>query len=310
MVEILKDVGIPVHAVTSRAKEVPSLRRKLREKRYVDPGRQLTDGIGVRVIVYYPADVDTVSARLQSEFEIDAANSVDKRTALTLHEFGYRSVHLVARLDQARRDKPEYSTLAGKYFELQVRTVLEHAWAEIEHAIIYKGGLEYPDDIRRRFAALAGTLEMLDQEFLRLRAERDTIINSLRDIYRRRRDLHVPLTAGRLIALLEARFPRNPGWRKAPASMRLLPAGIEHSCTEALRCVGLGTARSMLKAMATPRFRRVMRAFASRKGLGPDEVSHLALVVIALGIKKPEVLRLHFSEMLYDSALDEVLRPA
>jgi len=49
--------------------------------------------------------------------------------------------------------------------EIQVRTVLQHAWAEIEHDIQYKSTITIPTEIRRRFVALAGMLEIADREF-------------------------------------------------------------------------------------------------------------------------------------------------
>jgi hypothetical protein len=55
--------------------------------------------------------------------------------------------------------------LRKRWFEIQVRSLLEHAWAEIEHEIVYKSGITQPDAVRRRFAALAGSLELFDSEF-------------------------------------------------------------------------------------------------------------------------------------------------
>ena len=55
--------------------------------------------------------------------------------------------------------------------EVQVRTILQHAWAEIEHDIQYKSTIAIPNTIRRRFMALAGLLEIADREFQAIQNE-------------------------------------------------------------------------------------------------------------------------------------------
>ncbi len=59
---------------------------------------------------------------------------------------------------------PEYERSADSITEIQVRTVLQHAWAEIEHDIQYKSASVIPAEIRRRFMSLAGMLEIADRE--------------------------------------------------------------------------------------------------------------------------------------------------
>jgi hypothetical protein len=60
---------------------------------------------------------------------------------------------------------PEYAPFAQTVTEIQVRTILQHAWAEIEHDIQYKSASVIPTELRRRFMALAGMLEIADREF-------------------------------------------------------------------------------------------------------------------------------------------------
>jgi hypothetical protein len=79
--------------------------------------------------------------------------------------FGYKSVHYLVELKGDRTRLPEYERFAGLVAEIQVRTVLQHAWAEIEHDIQYKSTVTIPTEIRRRFVALAGMLEIADREF-------------------------------------------------------------------------------------------------------------------------------------------------
>src|ERR1035437_5967059 len=135
----LVDLGVLIHLVTARAKSPDSLRAKLRKKRYKRPERQLTDCIGVRVITYYRDDVDRVATRLSERLEVNTTKSVDKRIDLGLRKFGYSSVHLIARLKRGGSLATTY--LRDRWFEIQIRSILEHSWAEIEHELVYKAGV-------------------------------------------------------------------------------------------------------------------------------------------------------------------------
>jgi uncharacterized protein YeeX (DUF496 family) len=59
-------------------------------------------------------------------------------------------------------------------FEVQIRSILQHSWAEIEHDIGYKGKFSIPDIAKRRFSRIAALLETADLEFVRLRNELST----------------------------------------------------------------------------------------------------------------------------------------
>ena len=90
--------------------------------------------------------------------------------------------------------------------ELQVRTILQHAWAEIEHDIQYKAVSVLPVQIRRRFATLAGLIEIADREFQAIQDDNRII----RDLARRNVDLgkldQVEITPDSLRAYLDKRY--------------------------------------------------------------------------------------------------------
>ena len=89
--------------------------------------------------------------------------------------FGYQSEHYLVRLDSTRTALPEYNPYRGLVAEMQVRTILQHSWAEIEHDIHYKSSITTPNSIRRRFMSLAGMLEIADREFQAIQDE-DSIL--------------------------------------------------------------------------------------------------------------------------------------
>lgn len=170
--ELLREAGVRVHTVDYRVKERASAAAKISgsgEKYFAFD--DLHDLLGVRVITYFADEVDTVASSLVREFDIDAENSVDKRAALDPDRFGYLSLHYVATLTTGRARLIEYRRFAGRPFELQIRSILQHAWAEIEHDLGYKAEGTPPRDVKRRFSRLAGLLELADDEFRRVRED-------------------------------------------------------------------------------------------------------------------------------------------
>ena len=167
---ILEEEGLVCNAITSRVKERDSLDRKIdiKEDKYSDLS-EITDIAGIRVITYYDNDVDRVAKIVEREFCVDKENSIDKRDALDPEKFGYCSVHYVVTMNETRLQLPECRAYVGIKCEIQIRTVLQHAWAEIEHDLGYKYEIAIPRDIRRSFSRLAGLLEVADKEFQEIR---------------------------------------------------------------------------------------------------------------------------------------------
>jgi putative GTP pyrophosphokinase len=171
--EVLQESGINVHSVTSRVKTPESYAEKLKRKGYKSPD-DVTDVAGIRVICYVETDVGRVCDVVKSAFVPDHAHSTDKTDDLGVDRVGYRSIHFTCALGRDRLALPEYKRFDGLLFEIQVRTILQHAWAEIEHDRNYKFSGVLPTQIQRRFAILAGTLEMADREFDSIAAEIDS----------------------------------------------------------------------------------------------------------------------------------------
>ncbi|OFW11765.1 MAG: hypothetical protein A3H27_16170 [Acidobacteria bacterium RIFCSPLOWO2_02_FULL_59_13] len=169
---VLKEGGINIHSVTHRVKTVESLNRKLGQEgsRYAALP-DITDLAGVRVTTYFHDDVDKAAQLIEREFQIDAANSVDKRSLLDPDRFGYLSLHYVLALSPNRVALPEYRRFENVKAEIQLRSLLQHVWAEIEHDLGYKSARSVPAIIRRRFARLAGLLEIADAEFVTIRGQ-------------------------------------------------------------------------------------------------------------------------------------------
>lgn len=101
----------------------------------------ITDLIGVRVVCLYEADIALVEAIMRDHFAV--LDKTDKTKILYSDEnsFGYKGLHLDLKLSGKRCDLDEYSKFTDLRFELQIRSIVQDAWSEIDHKLKYKKSL-------------------------------------------------------------------------------------------------------------------------------------------------------------------------
>lgn len=169
---LLKSKKIDHLAVSTRTKALESVIEKFERKDYSEI-HEMTDMTGARVITYVESDIVKICALIEKAFQVHPDKSIDKSDELRSDQLGYRSVHFICELGDTRTELPELAAFKGVQFEVQIRTVLQHAWAEIEHDRSYKFAGDLPTPIRRRLNLLAGMLEIVDREFALLVHEVD-----------------------------------------------------------------------------------------------------------------------------------------
>ncbi len=162
LASILDEAGINYLTIEGRAKSVASFAEKATRTAsgramYADPLADIGDQLGVRVITYVRDDVEAVAALLAEQLPVLDDRDFGELTA-SQGRFGYASRHLQVEIE-------------GRVVQVQLRTVLQHAWAEFEHDIRYKGTVptEHASEFDRRFTLAAGLLELADQEFSAIR---------------------------------------------------------------------------------------------------------------------------------------------
>ncbi|MDX6324894.1 MAG: hypothetical protein QOK15_1248 [Nocardioidaceae bacterium] len=172
---ILDDAGINYLSVTGRAKSVTSFASKAARSVdgrpvFTEPLRDITDQVGMRVITYVHSDVQAVVDLLSDQVTVHDDRDLGRETA-SEGRFGYASRHLLVSLDPAQDVPSAYERLRDRRAQVQIRTVLQHAWAEFEHDIRYKGTIpeEHVSEFDRRFTLAAGLLELADREFSTIR---------------------------------------------------------------------------------------------------------------------------------------------
>ena len=165
---IIKSKSINVHEIIGRVKTVESLEGKVKRKNYSNLA-EITDLCGIRIITYFSDDVDKIAELISQEFEVDVKNTIDKRKSEDPTKFGYVSLHYVVGLKEENTSPTLYGRFKNIKLEIQIRTVMQHAWAEIEHDLGYKSEEDIPDKYRRQFSILAGLIELADDNFVQLK---------------------------------------------------------------------------------------------------------------------------------------------
>jgi putative GTP pyrophosphokinase len=163
--KILDQEGINYHDITNRPKTIDRYREKALKEKYKDPRSEIMDMAGVRIITYLDSDAKKVEEIIKSNFEVIPEYSKDKSDELGPDRFGYNSIHCICTLGKERFALSEYKKYNDLKFEIQIRTILQHAWAEFEHDKNYKFKGVLPEDMVRRLAMVAGNLELLDWVF-------------------------------------------------------------------------------------------------------------------------------------------------
>lgn len=176
--ELKIDNKFNVNNIASRIKTEESLLGKLVRKgdKYKSIF-DITDIVGAMVVTFYIDDVDKISSFIESNFEVDWDNCIDKRKIYEINQFGYMSLHFVCRLPKSIYYDENNTIINEIPFEIQLKTLLQYTWASIEHDIGYKSDVEIPKDYLRDINRLSGLLELADAEFKRIR----TVVSEYRE---------------------------------------------------------------------------------------------------------------------------------
>lgn len=187
-----------------------SFLEKIERKNYKKPLEDIEDICGIRVICYYQSDVEKICSIIKKEFDIKEGQ--DKEELLNEDQFGYRSYHFIGKIKNKWLEAPNYRGLNELKFEIQVRTILMHSWAEIEHKLAYKQKIHIPKHLKRKLYRISAKLEEADEQFEEIKNESVKYrLKIIEDAKRAEGEFNpdINLDLDTLQAFLDVQFPKR-----------------------------------------------------------------------------------------------------
>lgn len=160
---LLDSASLDVHLIDYRTKTIESFIDKIKRKGYKDPFQETEDFCGVRIICFYQSDMKKISQLIHSEFDVKEYSN--KAVSFELDKFGYRTDSFILTIKKDWLKTPTYRGLDDLKAEVQVRTILMHAWANLSHELAYKKKEYLHKEYLRKLNQLSALFEMADDEF-------------------------------------------------------------------------------------------------------------------------------------------------
>ena len=160
----------PRPTVKGRAKSFQSYYKKYIRLLQQQPDKTkvpvINDLIGLRVVCTFIEDLSSVETALQNAFQITEVER--KGSNYSFKEFGYESTHILIKIPEdiiKKRGHPGCSVA-----EIQIRSILQDAWAEVEHELVYKAEFTpFDEPMKRKLAAVNASLSLADIVFQEIR---------------------------------------------------------------------------------------------------------------------------------------------
>jgi ppGpp synthetase/RelA/SpoT-type nucleotidyltranferase len=156
--EILPDI-------TYRTKELLSIIKKIKKKQKEEEYSyaNLTDKLGVRVICPFLDDIDKVDKFITEGFKVHKIEK--KKDKIDFNKLDYQSNHYDVSIKCSLAEFTEFVKFQDMIFEIQVRTLNQHAWSNSAHTLYYKQDIDMPDEMKRKIYRLLSIYEIADEEF-------------------------------------------------------------------------------------------------------------------------------------------------
>jgi ppGpp synthetase/RelA/SpoT-type nucleotidyltranferase len=164
----IEEAAIEVASISARTKSIESFCEKIFRKTYEDPINDITDLCGARVVYLYQNDREKIESIIENNFAI--IEKVDKQY-IDIDRFGYGALHYIVTLKENLAGA-RYDGIRNTKCEIQVRTILQDAWAIVAHHLSYKKESDIPPKLHRKLNALAGLFDTADDQFQSIRDAR------------------------------------------------------------------------------------------------------------------------------------------
>lgn len=271
----LNENNVLIAALEARVKTEESLSGKLEKKGYKYHSlSDITDIVGVRIVTFYNNEVDLISAHVEQLLDIDWENSIDKRKMLETDRFGYLSLHYICRIPESVYKDPDLPELNQIRFELQIRSLLQHAWANLYHDMGYKNEVEVPVAYQRDMGRLAGLLELADEQLTRIRKEINDYRRNVQSMVATGNFHDVPLNGDTFHSYLELKTFRGMAEKIADISKAQLFEDSLEPYYKVLRHMGMKTIGDLERLRKTYGDGAYQLSLIQMTGSGSDNMAY------------------------------------
>lgn len=151
--------------ISQRTKELLSIIKKIKKKNKQKPYSydDLKDKLGIRIICSYQEDLDTIDSFLKTHFQV--LKSEYKKDYLDFDKLDYTSNHYDVKVKMDTYEFKDHLEYVDLVFEIQVRTLNQHAWSNTAHSLAYKQETDISVYLKRRIYRLLSLYEIADDEF-------------------------------------------------------------------------------------------------------------------------------------------------
>lgn len=168
--------------IASRVKTIDSIDEKIASKRF-NVKKSITefqDLVGLRIISLHKSSGADIDQAIKTLFPKCKQFSIKDK--LGHDKFGYSSIHYIIEVPESWSTIPHLRTYVGIKFEIQVRTISEHIWAECSAFLNYKAQENIPPFIERPLNRLSAVLEIVDSELDSIKNQHAEYINRIREL--------------------------------------------------------------------------------------------------------------------------------
>ena len=156
-----------IDRISARAKSVDRFLGKAGKlengkPKYEDPLNQIQDQVGARIVTFYASDVERIRLEIEKYFKYIESQKIVPESE---KEFGYEGRHFILFVPEDLIDDTVSRDESVELFELQIKTLFQHAWSEAEHDLGYKPSVKLTSDQNRRLAFTAAQAWGADQIF-------------------------------------------------------------------------------------------------------------------------------------------------
>lgn len=152
--------------IVYRTKDILSIIKKIKKKQINNKDysfNSLSDKLGIRIICTFQEEMSIIDNFLIKNFSIK--KSEYKQENLNFDKLDYISNHYDATINASLKEFVKHRDFENFIFEIQVRTLNQHAWSNTAHSLSYKQEAELPIKFKRKVYRLLSLYEIADDEF-------------------------------------------------------------------------------------------------------------------------------------------------